>query len=671
MGADVRGSGVTFIADLPKLIVLRGAGTFPALLLVAVLLALASAGGGYAVTTWYPSALFLLGLLLVVAFADRDAVASAARSNVRVVAIVGAFAAWSLSSIIWANAKDDAWDGGNRVLGYLIVFALVALVPSTPRQSAVVLGAFSAGVTVLTAGTFLFGDPGTTFTNGRLAQPIGYASATAALCLMALWPAITLAVPRESPILLRGLMLGCAAVLLQLAVLTESRGAVLALPLAAVVYVVLVPCRARVLLALGVLGLVAYLTWDSLTDVWSGVRGDSSNALAHGRVTLAATFAVVAGVGTLLAFVDRKVSVSDLFARRAARAFQVGVLLLLLLGAGGWVADQDKPLDRADRAWQDFKSGYPDSFGDSRLTGELGTNRYDFWRVGVLILRERPVLGAGADNFGLEYVRNRRTDEEPTYPHSIAIEIPSQTGIVGAALFGVALIAALIAFAKKQRGLDSYGRLVAASAIAGFVYWLLHASVDWFWELPVLGAAAFMYLGLAIGTSGRARLAPEREIGPWVGVLGVLACAAVALSFTFPWLSAREIDNAVAVWRTDPHAAQVRLAQARKLNPLSDRADEIAGVIAGRTGDVATMRRSFQRAIERNSENWYSHLELGVAYALSGDENAALGELEIADELNPRDRIIDDVQASVLTGRPLSPAAIDARFLVRVEAHTR
>jgi tetratricopeptide (TPR) repeat protein len=286
------------------------------------------------------------------------------------------------------------------------------------------------------------------------------------------------------------------------------------------------------------------------------------------------------------------------------------------------------------------------------------------------LFRDEPLLGTGADNFSLAYVASRRTDEEPTYPHSIAVEVLSQTGVVGAALFIAGLIAALIAFVRKRRSLDRFGRSIAASAMAGFVYWLFHASVDWFWELPVLGAAAFMYLGLALATSPDAELEGHSDYRPagWASALGLVACVAVALSFLFPWLSARAINEALAVWRTDPQAAQIRLAQARELNPLTDRADEIAGAIASRTGDVATMRRSFQRALERDPDNWYSHLELGIAYALAGDNDSALAELEIAEALNPRDAVIDEVRALVLAGRPVSAAAVDERFLARLEA---
>jgi tetratricopeptide (TPR) repeat protein len=468
-------------------------------------------------------------------------------------------------------------------------------------------------------------------------------------------------------------MLGCAAVLLQLALVAESRGAAFALPLAAIVYVVLVPFRARALLALLLLSAALYLTWDAFTDVYAGVRAGSSAALTDARVALVATFFVVAGVTALLALADRRASVYEAVARRGARAFQIGVLVVLLAGAAAWLAQDGRTLERTDEAWQDFKSGYPDSFGDSRLTGELGTNRYDFWRVGLLIFRDRPLLGAGADNFGLQYVQDRKAPEEPTYPHSIEIEILSQTGIVGAALFVAALIAAAIAYVRKRRELDGLGRLVAAGAMTGFVYWLLHASVDWFWELPVLGSAAFMFLGLAIATSGRAEVPGERDTraAPWAHALGLIACVAAAVSFLFPWLSASAIDDAIAVWPSDPDAAQTRLAQARELNPLTDRADQIAGAIASRTGDVATMRRSFERAVERNPENWYSHLELGVAYALSGDDEAALSELEIAEELNPREPVVHEVRAQVLLGRRVSPASIDAEFLARAEARFR
>ena len=49
----------------------------------------------------------------------------------------------------------------------------------------------------------------------------------------------------------------------------------------------------------------------------------------------------------------------------------------------------------------------------------------------------------------------------------------------------------------------------AAAATAIFVYWLLHASVDWFWEFPGLTAPALACLGLAAALAPRASAAAD------------------------------------------------------------------------------------------------------------------------------------------------------------------
>jgi len=670
--SETRRSAAGFVSELRYKLVVENARALPGFLVLVVILSWAGGNGGFTLTDWYEGALFLLALLVVTLVADREALSVPTWSTAVALAALVGLACWSLASILWAGAKDDAWDGGNRVVTYVIVFVLIALIPATPKRAAVLLGSFAAGVAVLTAWPFFSGSPETVFINGRLAEPIGYPSATAALCLMAIWPAAALASAREVPPYVRAPLLGVAAVLLQFAVLAESRGSVLALVVATVAYIAFVPSRPRALLVSVVLAAVAVASWGSLTAVFAGLHAGRVSELGEARAVIAVTFLATTVVGVLIAELDRRFGASSA-ARWTGRLLQLFAVTFVLLAGGLWIVNAGNPVDRVESAWTDFKSGYPQSFGASRLTGELGTTRYDFWVVALHLFRSEPVTGVGADNFSLEYLKERNTGEEPTYPHSIEIEILSQTGIVGAALFVAALIAAAIAYIRRRRELDGFGQLVAASAMAGFVYWLLHASVDWFWELPGLGGAAFMFLGLAIGISGRDEISRDREsrVLPWARPLGLLACIAVALSFVFPWLSARAIDDALAGWRTDPKAAQVRLAQARELNPLSDRADEIAGAIASRTGDVATMRRSFERAVERNPQNWYSRFELGIAYALSGDDDAALTELTIAEELNPRERLIHDVRAQVLLGLPVSPASIDARFRERAEALVR
>ena len=65
---------------------------------------------------------------------------------------------------------------------------------------------------------------------------------TAATWLMALWPAVTLAASTRVPWPLRGIAAALAVVLLDVALLSQSRGSILALPVCAVLFVA--SCRA-------------------------------------------------------------------------------------------------------------------------------------------------------------------------------------------------------------------------------------------------------------------------------------------------------------------------------------------------------------------------------------------------------------------------------------------
>jgi len=141
-----------------------------------------------------------------------------------------------------------------------------------------------------------------------------------------------------------------------------------------------------------------------------------------------------------------------------------------------------------------------------------------------------------------------------------------------------------------------------------------------------------------------------------------LVCAA-ALSLALPWLAAKEVQTAARSWRHDPAQAYRRLDRARSLNPLSERADLVAGAIASRLGDRTRMQRAFRRAIDRNSHNWYAWLELGVVQSLDGKPRAALDSLARARALDPREGTIAEVADDVRAGRRVVPAQIDEAML--------
>ena len=142
-----------------------------------------ASGGGFEETTWYPGALLvlaLLGLGLVMTRGSRRPHPLALAA----LALLGCFVVWSFASIGWAEVKGDAWDGANRSLLYLTVFALFALPAWRPASAAIVLGAFALGVAVLGGATLIqiasASEPALAFLKGALIDPTGYHNSTAA-----------------------------------------------------------------------------------------------------------------------------------------------------------------------------------------------------------------------------------------------------------------------------------------------------------------------------------------------------------------------------------------------------------------------------------------------------------------------------------------------------------
>jgi tetratricopeptide (TPR) repeat protein len=291
----------------------------------------------------------------------------------------------------------------------------------------------------------------------------------------------------------------------------------------------------------------------------------------------------------------------------------------------------------------------------------------DLWRVAFREFASHPVGGVGADNFDVDYARERRSDtEEPLYPHSLAIRIPSQTGLVGTVLFAGFLVLALASIRSAWRELDPFARAVSASALLSFVYWLVHGSLDWFWEIPALGAPAFAALGLASAVEPEAGArATHSPATSWRKLslrrAGLVAVSAVAgASLAVPGLAARYAHDARETWRARPAGAIKELDRAARLNYLSDRPSVLAAAIAARVGDRPAMRRELGRALRRTPANWYAHLELALLDASGGRREAALAHLERATRLNPREPSLRLALRGIRSGGRV-PAAVLAR----------
>ncbi len=497
--------------------------TLPCLAALALMVVWSTADAGYPLTHWAPGGLIVLALLAIAVLARPPRLREVPGPVLLALGCLAAYTALSFLSILWAAVPGDAWEGADRTLLYLLVFALFALWPQRGATATGLLSAWTLALACLALITLLHVDAAAgsparlqaLLPGGRLVYPAGYANADAAQWLIAFWPALLLARSRELPSALRGALAGGAVLLAGVALLSQSRGALYATPAMLVLVFALLPGRVRtfallvpVAAAIGAAA-PAVLRVGERLEAGHGATDavhTATDAVHTATVALLAGALVVAAVVTSAAAIERRRTLPAASALRVHRgAGALAWVCLVVLLAGAWVA-AGNPVTRARHAWDTFKSpsGYSADSGGSRLTSGLGSNRYDFYRVALDEFAAHPVAGIGADNFAEAYLVHGRSGETPHYPHSVELRTLSQTGLLGALLALAGLAGALLAgWRALARAPDPLARAAAAAALSGFAYWAVHGSFDWFWEFAGLGAPAFALLGLACALAPR------------------------------------------------------------------------------------------------------------------------------------------------------------------------
>jgi O-antigen ligase len=449
-----------------------------------------------------------------------------------------------------------------------------------------------------------------------------------------------------------------------LALMGQSRGFFFAVPVVAVVFLLVTPRRVRTSFALLVILAGVATTIPAVLDIYDE-NGPPLGVAADGAVSailLAGALTLV--VVLVLALADRRVRAPRRVERGAGVALAVLAALALAAGAVVYGSVRGDPARDVADAWDEFKTKPTPAGGTTRL-GSLGSNRYDFWRVAWNQFESAPLKGAGADTFQQAYLADARSHEQPRYPHSVELRTLSQTGLVGTALLSVALAAALLSAWRAMRLRRGAAQGAAAAGTAAFVYWFVHGSVDWFWELPALGGTAFALLGLAAGLAPRrVALRPARRRGalagaPAAAAVTVLAGLALLVSLGGPWLAERYIDQSLALWREDPDRAFDRLDRARGLNPLSATPDVAAGSIALQLRRAEEAEAHFREAVDRDPGDSHSQLRLGAILFNDGRRDEGVFHLRQARRLDRRDEIIRPTLARARRGREIDIRAMN------------
>jgi O-antigen ligase len=456
------------------------------------------------------------------------------------------------------------------------------------------------------------------FTDARLAFPISYANAQAAMFLVAFWPAIALAARRSIPSVLRALSCGAATALLAGWLLTQSKGGGVGLLVSTIAFFAVSPERLRSVLPTVIAGGTAAAGFYRLTEPYRAAETDYLSAIHGAGWALLWLSGIAALAGLAYALIDRRVSVGARTRRAGAVVVVAALVGSLAAGALLFVSRVDSPTHSLHKRWSALLQPPGRETGTSHFTS-LGSNRADFWRVSLHQFPEHPIVGVGARGFWTVYLQHRRSDEMPIRGHSLELDTLLEEGLVGLALL-LTGVGTLLALCLRHRW-----RPVSAAAFAGGIYWFAHSAVDWNWNIPAATIPVFVLLGIGAAPGGAGGYVKRRP----ALVAAALVAAVAVLVFIPVWLSGKLTREAFL----DPARARPDLRLAKRLDPLSP---DPYVMQAKLDPDPAVRLRALQRAVELQPERFDFHFDLGNAYRAAGRAAEARRQYGVAARLDPR-----------------------------------
>jgi tetratricopeptide (TPR) repeat protein len=593
--------------------------------------ALGAADGGYFPPAWGWTALVALWLVVAWLFLGRAALHGGRLAAVFAGGLTG-LAAWTWLSLAWTENSVQTVLEGFRMVAYAGVATALVLVVRRDATPALIRGVLAAITLVSVYGlaTRLFPDRLGTYdpvSTYRLTEPVGYWNGLGIFAAMGLLLALG-AVARERSTIVRAVA-GAAFVLLVPALyFTFSRGAWIALAAGIVAAVALDPRRLQLLVAVLVVGI------PGLLAAWIGSRSEaltrqdsplSAAADQGGEVALfAVVLAVIAAAGVAaLAAAERRFVPS----RSVRLGFAALVALVVLGSALGVVARLGGPVEMVDRAYDAFKTPPPDptDLGE-RLFTFSGSYRLDLWGESWNQYTANPVLGGGAGTYEQHWLQERPIPHNVRDAHNLYLETLGELGPIGLALLAFALGAPLAAAVGARR------HPLAAGVFGAYVAYILHAGVDWDWELPAITVAALACGAalLALRASGDAELVPGFRTRAAAGAVAVVLAGVAFVGLVGSSAVAASEDAAVA-GPPDWEEADDEARKAERWAPWSSEPWQRLGEAQLGRGDAAGARESFRKAIDKEPSEWL--LWFRLAEASSGAERGEA--LDRAQRLNP------------------------------------
>ena len=400
------------------------------------------------------------------------------------VGLLFGFVVWTGISLAWSVAPDRTWTEFNRAIAYVIVLVLALCAGASHPRAVERLAVGWLGIACV-AGLWALGgkvapwihvgpfDLNHTAGFSRLRAPLDYWNALALALVLGVPIALRLAVEREVRPRLRLAAVAAMYLLVVVIALTYSRGGVVALVIAVAIAIALARARVQSVLLFGATCVAAVpplalaLTAHDLTTDGVPVSQRTPEGLLLGGVLLVSCAALLA-FAWWLGRRNVEIPMAWRGSRRVVGGVAVGVAVALLVamvgfgvsdrGLGGTVAAQVST----------FTQEHGQRLTDpKRLLSTNSGNRWVWWKEAAGAWSDRPLVGWGAGSFPVLHLQYRHNRLEVLQPHSVPMQILSETGLIGAVLALGGIVVLLVVGLRRVLG-DAFGpgRGMAAALLA-------------------------------------------------------------------------------------------------------------------------------------------------------------------------------------------------------------
>ena len=627
------------------------------------------AGGFFPATTGLAAGLLCLLLVARFTLAERPFAGWSAPLAVTT-GVLALFCVWTLASSGWSNAPARALVEFDRALLYLLVLAFMGLHARAPGHLPVLLrwvGLAIAVICAISLATRLL--PATFPTSGgvntsRLAFPLTYWNAMGMFSGLAAILLTHLTASEREPAAIRVAAAAALPIVAMALYFTFSRGGIAAAIVGVVLYMVLSHPRG-LLGALPAVGLpVAFALQNAYgAELLAREYYSGAGAREEGRellLVLLGCAVAAAALRGLALLADRRLTQVRIGPRARRRVFAAGGVVALLA-----IAVATPVFDLPERFEEQRESfvGRADTGGGNdlreRLTTITNNGRVAIWDAALEAAAVHPWHGSGAGTYQLSWERYRPFRARVIDAHSLYHEVRAELGWIGVVLLGIALAVPLGVAASRLPG---PARHAYAAFLAAGVTLMLHAQVDWDWEMPVLFVWFFGAAGsvLALPVERAARLPGPRRL---TRLLAGLACLLVAVTPVTVAVSQLRLNRSVTAFNSgDCVTATDAALDSLEALAVQPEAFEVLGWCDARAGQLKLAVDAMRTARRLDPGNWHYAYGLAAVQALAGEDPTAAARL--ARRLNPLDPLARSLERGLRSRSPARRRAVAGRAAI-------